>query len=172
MALITPEPFCDRARGETRLRIPPCGILPNEHLALPLHSDTSHTKKPHASGKLQNKQQNNYICSWHSWIMHRTPHTAMRYIARRAPRTLPLQGHLAYRKATREWQTLKTKYLPVAQLDSASDSDSEGPRFESAQVGQAPYFFRCFFFLHLIRHFKTSLKMTPSPTREGLIIIL
>ena len=33
-------------------------------------------------------------------------------------------------------KTLKTKYLPVAQLDSASDSDSEGPRFESAQVGQ------------------------------------
>ena len=27
-------------------------------------------------------------------------------------------------------------YLPVAQLDSASDSDSEGQRFESARVGQ------------------------------------
>ena len=26
--------------------------------------------------------------------------------------------------------------LPVAQLDSASDSDSEGPRFESARAGQ------------------------------------
>ena len=26
--------------------------------------------------------------------------------------------------------------LPMAQLDSASDSDSEGPRFESAWVGQ------------------------------------
>ena len=28
-------------------------------------------------------------------------------------------------------------HLPVAQLDSASDSDSEGQRFESARVGQA-----------------------------------
>ena len=27
-------------------------------------------------------------------------------------------------------------HLPVAQLDSASDSDSEGQRFESARVGQ------------------------------------
>ena len=27
-------------------------------------------------------------------------------------------------------------YLPVAQLDSASDSDSEGRRFESCRVGQ------------------------------------
>ena len=27
-------------------------------------------------------------------------------------------------------------YLPVAQLDSASDSDSEGRRFESFRVGQ------------------------------------
>ena len=27
-------------------------------------------------------------------------------------------------------------YLPVAQLDSASDSDSEGQRFESARAGQ------------------------------------
>ena len=30
----------------------------------------------------------------------------------------------------------KIKYLPVAQLDSASDSDSEGRRFESYRVGQ------------------------------------
>ena len=30
----------------------------------------------------------------------------------------------------------KIKYLPVAQLDSASDSDSEGHRFESVRVGQ------------------------------------
>ena len=29
-----------------------------------------------------------------------------------------------------------TKHLPVAQLDSASDSDSEGQRFESVRVGQ------------------------------------
>ena len=29
-----------------------------------------------------------------------------------------------------------TAYLPVAQLDSASDSDSEGRRFESCRVGQ------------------------------------
>ena len=29
-----------------------------------------------------------------------------------------------------------TKHLPVAQLDSASDSDSEGRRFESFRVGQ------------------------------------
>ena len=28
--------------------------------------------------------------------------------------------------------------LPVAQLDSASDSDSEGRRFESYRVGQSP----------------------------------
>ena len=28
------------------------------------------------------------------------------------------------------------QYLPVAQLDSASDSDSEGQRFESVRVGQ------------------------------------
>ena len=28
------------------------------------------------------------------------------------------------------------RFLPVAQLDSASDSDSEGQRFESAWVGQ------------------------------------
>ena len=28
------------------------------------------------------------------------------------------------------------EYLPVAQLDSASDSDSEGQRFESARAGQ------------------------------------
>ena len=27
-------------------------------------------------------------------------------------------------------------HLPVAQLDSASDSDSEGQRFESARAGQ------------------------------------
>ena len=33
-------------------------------------------------------------------------------------------------------QTLKVIYLPVAQLDSASDSDSEGRRFESYRVGQ------------------------------------
>ena len=31
---------------------------------------------------------------------------------------------------------LNILFLPVAQLDSASDSDSEGPRFESARVGQ------------------------------------
>ena len=30
----------------------------------------------------------------------------------------------------------KIKYLPVAQLDSASDSDSEGRRFESFRAGQ------------------------------------
>ncbi len=30
----------------------------------------------------------------------------------------------------------KFLYLPVAQLDSASDSDSEGRRFESYRVGQ------------------------------------
>ena len=29
-----------------------------------------------------------------------------------------------------------TEYLPVAQLDSASDSDSEGRRFESFRAGQ------------------------------------
>ena len=35
------------------------------------------------------------------------------------------------------WYTvLYTKDLPVAQLDSASDSDSEGQRFESVRVGQ------------------------------------
>ncbi len=28
-------------------------------------------------------------------------------------------------------------HLPVAQLDSASDSDSEGQRFESARAGQS-----------------------------------
>ena len=33
-------------------------------------------------------------------------------------------------------QKLYLFYLPVAQLDSASDSDSEGQRFESARVGQ------------------------------------
>ena len=46
------------------------------------------------------------------------------------------------------WYTvLCTKNLPVAQLDSASDSDSEGQRFESVRVGQkvkegglAPFF--------------------------------
>ena len=32
--------------------------------------------------------------------------------------------------------TVRTEYLPVAQLDSASDSDSEGRRFESFRVGQ------------------------------------
>ncbi len=32
--------------------------------------------------------------------------------------------------------SLKKKYLPVAQLDSASDSDSEGHEFESHRVGQ------------------------------------
>ncbi len=31
---------------------------------------------------------------------------------------------------------MKSPLLPMAQLDSASDSDSEGPRFESAWVGQ------------------------------------
>ena len=31
---------------------------------------------------------------------------------------------------------LRCEYLPVAQLDSASDSDSEGRRFESYRVGQ------------------------------------
>ena len=31
---------------------------------------------------------------------------------------------------------VKISYLPVAQLDSASDSDSEGRRFESFRVGQ------------------------------------
>ena len=30
---------------------------------------------------------------------------------------------------------IKKQYLPVAQLDSASDSDSEGQRFESARAG-------------------------------------
>ena len=30
-------------------------------------------------------------------------------------------------------------FLPVAQLDSASDSDSEGRRFESYRVGQKSY---------------------------------
>ena len=30
----------------------------------------------------------------------------------------------------------KLKFLPVAQLDSASDSDSEGQRFKSVRVGQ------------------------------------
>ena len=31
----------------------------------------------------------------------------------------------------------KLKFLPVAQLDSASDSDSEGQRFKSVRVGQS-----------------------------------
>ena len=42
-------------------------------------------------------------------------------------------------------------HLPVAQLDSASDSDSEGQRFESARVGQARKHplrvFSCFFYM-------------------------
>ena len=38
-------------------------------------------------------------------------------------------------------------YLPVAQLDSASDSDSEGPRFESAQVGHKIQVRRLGFFI-------------------------
>ena len=45
---------------------------------------------------------------------------------------------------------MKMISLPVAQLDSASDSDSEGRRFESYRVGQkikAPL--RCFYFLLL-----------------------
>ena len=33
-------------------------------------------------------------------------------------------------------RALKLIFLPVAQLDSASDSDSEGRRFESYRVGQ------------------------------------
>ena len=39
----------------------------------------------------------------------------------------------------------RLSYLPVAQLDSASDSDSEGQRFESVRVGQNK---RCGGFLH------------------------
>ena len=34
------------------------------------------------------------------------------------------------------YNTLANKNLPVAQLDSASDSDSEGQRFKSVRVGQ------------------------------------
>ena len=54
-----------------------------------------------------------------------------------------------------ERQTLNTEhqrlFLPVAQLDSASDSDSEGRRFKSYRVGQKrrtsfaePFFFRLY----------------------------
>ena len=61
--------------------------------------------------------------------------------------------------ANPERQTLKVRrkatclnfnnnYLPVAQLDSASDSDSEGHRFESYRVGQKIQVFRLGFFIH------------------------
>ena len=47
------------------------------------------------------------------------------------------------------YNTLTHQYLPVAQLDSASDSDSEGQRFESARVGQKFGKFRLAeFFIH------------------------
>ena len=41
-------------------------------------------------------------------------------------------GGLLFEKTVLQYNA----YLPVAQLDSASDSDSEGRRFESCRVGQ------------------------------------
>ena len=46
---------------------------------------------------------------------------------------------------------VKCTHLPVAQLDSASDSDSEGQRFESAWAGQKFDKFRLVeFFIHCV----------------------
>ena len=42
------------------------------------------------------------------------------------------RGSLLFEKIVIQY----SPYLPVAQLDSASDSDSEGRRFESCRVGQ------------------------------------
>ena len=39
-------------------------------------------------------------------------------------------------------KTTKYFYLPVAQLDRASDSDSEGRRFKSCRVGQTKHLLR------------------------------
>ena len=41
---------------------------------------------------------------------------------------------------------LNILFLPVAQLDSASDSDSEGRRFESYRVGQSTFAVLFYFF--------------------------
>ena len=52
------------------------------------------------------------------------------------PRTLFLEKGLHFCKVYDIIARYEIEYLPVAQLDSASDSDSEGQRFESARVGQ------------------------------------
>ena len=49
------------------------------------------------------------------------------------------------------------EYLPVAQLDSASDSDSEGRRFESFRVGQKFDKFRLVEFFYPSRRLGISL---------------
>ena len=56
------------------------------------------------------------------------------------------------------------QYLPVAQLDSASDSDSEGRRFESFRAGQekATKFCRFFSYIRLRRVICTSCVICPS----------
>ena len=68
-----------------------------------------------------------------------------RNIALRGDEGFSHANRLNHRKARPERQTLKVLteesktlflFLPVAQLDSASDSDSEGRRFESFRVGQ------------------------------------
>ena len=68
-----------------------------------------------------------------------------RNIAMRGDGSFPRTNRLNYHNTLPEWQTLKVlteesqnlfSLLPVAQLDSASDSDSEGRRFKSFRVGQ------------------------------------
>lgn len=47
-----------------------------------------------------------------------------------------LEKHFTFEKRCAILHKHLNKHLPVAQLDSASDSDSEGRRFESCRVGQ------------------------------------
>ena len=52
------------------------------------------------------------------------------------PQNLFLEKHFTFEKSCAILIKHQNGHLPVAQLDSASDSDSEGRRFESCRVGQ------------------------------------
>ena len=70
-------------------------------------------------------------------------------------------------KNTESYGIMIALYLPVAQLDSARDSDSRGRRFESCRVGQKEKSRkRLFLFVLFTLHF--SLKLPRDFSREKI----
>ena len=101
----------------------------------------------------------------------RADHTHLRYQAGQSPPTPPRAANSRGTDKRQFYFSYQYNliFLPVAQLDSASDSDSEGRRFESYRVGQQiSYHLVWWLFCYSIHRFAYRLRYLRSITTHIL----